>query len=116
MIYVRLLLLYPLIGTVWKLQYSHVSHYVSFIKKAGIIALALCMSLNLSKYSSHLKENIKKKSFDFLTKFIEACLFYSLVVLHVTNNSSSFCHSCIAAEVPFQVVRELWLHDFCLSC
>ena len=28
------------------------------------------------KYSSHLKENIKKKkTFDFLTKFIEACLF-----------------------------------------
>ena len=38
-----------------QLQYSGLSHHVSFIKIAGIIAL--CMSLNLIKCSSHLKEN-----------------------------------------------------------
>ena len=53
--------------------------------------------------------------FDFLTKFIEACLFNMLVVLHFTDNSSSFCYSCIAAEEPFQVTKELRLHDFDLS-
>ena len=35
---------------------------------------ALCMSLNLAKNSSHLKEN--KKTFNFLAKFIEACVLY----------------------------------------
>ena len=40
-----------------KLQYSRLSHHVSFIKIAGITAL--CMSLNFIKYSSHLKENKK---------------------------------------------------------
>ena len=49
----------------------------------------------------------KKKPFDFLTKFIEACLFSMLVVLHFTNNSSSFCYSYIAAEVLFQFIKEL---------
>ena len=73
MIYVCLLPLYQFIVTVEKLQYSRLSHYVSFIKIAGIAAL--CMSLNLIKYSSHLKENVKKNPFDFLTKFIEVGLF-----------------------------------------
>ena len=57
------------------------------------------------EHSSHLKENIKK-TFDFLTKFIEACLFYMLVVLHFTDNCSSFSYSYIAAEVPFQFVKK----------
>jgi len=43
---------------------------------AGITAF--CMSLNLIKYSSHLKENIGKKK----TKLIEACLFYMLIVFY----------------------------------
>ena len=40
-----------------------------------------------------MKENIKKKPFDFLTKYIEACLPYMLAVLRFTNNSSSFWYS-----------------------
>ena len=74
-----------LIITVEKLKYSPLRNYVSYIKKAGI--RVLCMPLNLIKYSSHLKENIKIGTSDFLTNFIEACLFYMLVVLHFTNNS-----------------------------
>ena len=57
-----------------QLQYSGLSHHVSFIKIAGIIAL--CMSLNLIKCSSHLKENIKIQN-------------------HFTNNSSIFCYSTL---------------------
>ena len=54
MIYVCLLPLYQFINvTIEKLQY-----YVSFIMIAGITAL--CMSLNLIKYSLHFKENIKR--------------------------------------------------------
>ena len=36
------------------------------------------------------------KAFDFLTEFIEACLFYMLAVLHFTCDSRSFCylHCC----------------------
>ena len=41
------------------------------------------MSLNLIKYSSHLKENIKKKTFDFLTKFIQVCLICMLWLRHI---------------------------------
>ena len=55
-------------------QYSGLSHHVSFIKIVGIIAL--CMSLNLIKCSSHLKENIKIQN-------------------HFTNNSSIFCYSTL---------------------
>ena len=40
-----------------KMQYSRLSHYVSVLKIAGI--KVLCISLNLIKHSSHLKENIK---------------------------------------------------------
>ena len=44
-----------------KFQYSRLSHDVSFITEiAGITAL--CMSLNLIKHSSQLKENIEKKN------------------------------------------------------
>ena len=46
------------------------------------------------KYSSGLKENTKK-ILDFLSKFIEACLFYTLVVLHLTSTSS-----CCGSTVP----------------
>ena len=56
MIYVCLLPLYQFIVFFEKLQYSRLSHHVSFIKIAGITALR--MSLNLIKYSSHVKENI----------------------------------------------------------
>ena len=73
------------------------------------------MSFNLIKYSSYLKET-KKKTSDFLTKFIETYLFYMLVVLHFTNHSSSFHYSYIAAEVPFQFIGKRRLHDFDLSC
>ena len=59
MIYVCLLPLYQFIVSVEKLLYSRLSHYVSFIKIAGI--RALCMLLNLIKHSSHLKEDIKKR-------------------------------------------------------
>ena len=58
MVYVCLLPLNQFIGPVEKLQYSRLSHYVSFIKITGITAL--CMSLNLINYSSNLKENKKK--------------------------------------------------------
>ena len=51
------------------------------------------MSLNLIKEFSRLK-------------FIETCLFYTLAVLRFTNNSSSFCYSYIAAEVPFQLIKK----------
>lgn len=47
------------IDTVEKLQYFSLSHYASFLKIAGITAL--CTSLNLINYSSHLKETEKKK-------------------------------------------------------
>ena len=30
-----------------------------------------------------------------------------LVVLHFTSNSSSFCYSYIAAEVPFQFLKKI---------
>ena len=33
----------------------------------------------------------KRKTFDFLTKFIEACLLYMLAALYLTDNSGSFC-------------------------
>ena len=56
------------------------------------------MSLNLIKEFSQLKE---KEKFDFLTRFIEACFFYTLAVLLFNNNSISFCYSYIAAEVLF---------------
>ena len=36
----------------------------------------------------------------------EIVLVYMLVVLHFTNNSSSFCYSYIAAEVPFQLIKK----------
>ena len=65
----------------------------------------LCTSLNLIKYSSHLKENIKKKTFYSPTKFIETCLFFMLAMLQFTDNSSSFCYSYLAAEVPFQFIK-----------
>ena len=58
MIYVCLLPLYQFIVSFEKLQYSRLSHHVSFIKIAGITAFNLRMSLNLIKYSSHVKENI----------------------------------------------------------
>lgn len=64
-------------------------------KIAGI--RALCISLSLIEYSWHLKDN--KRTFDFLTKFTEAFLFYTLAVLHFTKNSY------IAAEVPFQFMN-----------
>ena len=122
MVYVCLLPLNQFIVTVEKLQYSRLSHYVSFIKITGITAL--CMSLNLIivssydliNYSLNLKERKKQKTFYFLTKFIEPCLLYMLVVLHFTNNSSSFCYSYIASAVPFQFIKKLCLHDFYLSC
>ena len=77
MIYVCLLPLYQFIVFFEKLQYSRLSHHVSFIKIAGITALS--MSLNLIKYSSHVK--------------VYVCSFFMLVVLYLTNNSSSFCYS-----------------------
>ena len=55
MIYVCLLPWHPFIVTGEKLQYSRFSHYVSFIKVAAI--RALCMSLNLIKYSSHERKH-----------------------------------------------------------
>ena len=64
MIYECSLPLYQFIATVEKLQYSRLSRYVSFSKIAGI--RALCMSYNLIKYSSHLKEITKKKHLIFL--------------------------------------------------
>ena len=71
------------IDTVEKLQYFILSHYASFIKIPGITAL--CTSLNLINYSSHLKETEKKKkrSINFLTKFISMIL--HVVVLHFHN-------------------------------
>ena len=70
------------IDTVEKLQYFILSHYASFIKIPGITAL--CTSLNLINYSSHLKETEKKKrSINFLRKFISMIL--HVVVLHVHN-------------------------------
>lgn len=67
MVYVCLLPLNQFIVTVEKLQYSRLSHYVSFIKITGITAL--CMSLNLIivssydliNYSLNLKEKKSKK-------------------------------------------------------
>ena len=53
MIYVFVTLIQFINVTIEKLQF-----YVSFIMIAGITAL--CMSLNLIKYSLHFKENIKK--------------------------------------------------------
>ena len=71
MIYVCLLPLYQFINvTIEKLQY-----YVSFIMIAGITAL--CMSLNLIKYSLHFKEIIKRNIW-FAHK-----VHWSILVVHI---------------------------------
>ena len=58
-----LCMLFTLIVTFEKLQYPRLSHHVSFIKIAGITAL--CTSLNLIKYSTHLNENKKSILFPY---------------------------------------------------
>ena len=61
------------------------------------------MSLNLNKYTPH----ISKKTFDLLTKFIEAYLLCMLAVLHFTDLYTSFCSSYIAMEVTlFQFIKK----------
>ena len=88
MIYVCLLPLYQFIVFFEKLQYFRLSHHVSIIKIAGITALR--MSLNLIKYSSHVKENIYIYIY---IMFVYVCSFFMLVLLYLTNDSSSFCYS-----------------------
>ena len=77
MIYVCLSPLYQFIVFFEKLQYSRLSHHLSFIKIAGITAL--CMSLNLIKYSSHVKENIIYIYIYIYIYYVCVCLFF----LHV---------------------------------
>ena len=43
----------------------------------------------------------KRKTFDFLTKFIEACLLYMLAVLYLTDNSGSFCFLKLLSQYFF---------------
>ena len=61
--------------------------------------------------SSYLCINLEKQknTFDSFTKFIKACfiiIIFMLVVFHLTNNSTSFCYSYIAAEVQFQFMKK----------
>ena len=77
MIYVCLLPLYQFIVFFEKLQYSRLIHHVSFIKIAGITALR--MSLNLIKYSSHVKENNIYIYIYIYIYYVCECLFF----LHV---------------------------------
>jgi len=90
---------------------SRLSNYVSFIEIAGI--RSLCMSLSLIKYSSHLKENIKKHLILLQSSLKRVCT--TCWLLHFTNNFTSFFYSYIAVEVPFQFIKEIWLQVFVVT-
>ena len=90
MIYLCLLPLYQFIATVEKPEYSRLSHHVSFIYVAGV--RALCMSLNLIKYASHLKKKQKKKLLISLQSSLKhvcsTCWLYYVLLITLVNSAT----------------------------
>ena len=80
--------------------------YISFyIQIAGITAL--CMSLNLNKYTPHISKKTLKKNIWFTHKVHWSMFVVQLLaVLHFNNLYTSFCYCYIATEVLFQFIKK----------